>query len=187
MTHLYTSAIIPAIWTRSSLSELPLSIESLRLRAYSLSFDFRMLFSRELLGKKYHILMSPLIKQNNQLHICNTIREPWFTGESLREALLGQHAVLGDQVDGHVPLAAIVDGVWQKVRHCPASHLSAYINTTVANNGLTLMIMLLSADSWIEPTALKHENVSREFQRKKLQLYQTSSPLLAVTTMLWRK
>ena len=46
--YLYTSAIMPAICSLSWLSVLPLSMDNLKLRAYSRNFDFKMLFKREL-------------------------------------------------------------------------------------------------------------------------------------------
>ena len=100
---------------------------------------------------------------------------PWFTGESLGEALLGQHPVLGDQVDGHVPLATIVDRVWQKVGHRTASHLSWNINTTVACTNLLLnawhclcLHPTLSANSSIEPRLLKQIKRSLSFKKSNV-------------------
>ena len=77
-TYLYTSAIIPAIWTLSSLSVLPLSMASLRLRAYSLSFDFRMLFSRELDITKFW----RLIWLSKTIKFSTLIRKKKFQGST---------------------------------------------------------------------------------------------------------
>ena len=62
----------------------------------------------------------------SQFALQNSVETPGgVTREALWEALLRHEAVLGHEVDRHVPLAAVVDGVAEDVGHSPSRHLLA--------------------------------------------------------------
>ena len=51
-----------------------------------------------------------------------------LTGEGLWETFLGHEAVLGDEVDHHVPLASIIDGVIEDTSYSSTGHILASLS-----------------------------------------------------------